>query len=215
MVKTSRKEVVVATKVTPEVAAIFGEIAERIGVSMYRLFELMIHSVIKYGDGAHAMDPILQEAVATFEGFIGWEHASNLASFGKKRIDKAIYMYGERNFVLYFFKELEKRGEFVAMADATKYPIDTTFNAVMILQTFIKTCFPLLAKDMDELCRREGMDSYYRWIMNMVSREMGDGDEIHKDIQEMFADNERAENGRQIKFRKYVAHNNINTLRNE
>lgn len=213
---SKQKFVVLGTKVPAFYKELVQAVAEREGMTVSRFINRILHCFLKYGDSSHQMDPTLQEAIGMFEDMIDWEKGSCITGTERKKVTRAAYLCGKKDLGFYFFKEMEKEGEFIVMVDVDSYPANVTYNVGEIFQAMVRDCFPKLARDLNTLGVLYQKDLYIDTIKELVRTAMEDSDNGDSEyIRSMFADNNWAENGRRVDMRKYVAHNNRNPLLDE
>ena len=113
-------------------------IAQKKGMSIYQLVQMVCDTIIRYMDDRHNLSEEIERAMAIFEHMAGWADALNLADpTVQKEIAQAVYLFQDA--------EGEKKGFRAVMVDKPWMGVWTqTENVMDIFERIFNICMPEL-----------------------------------------------------------------------
>ena len=88
------KFVSLATKVSRHAAEQLARIAKKKGLTIYELMQMVVDTLIRYGDDRHNLTEEMERAMSIFEHLVGWADALNLADpTVHKEVCQAVYIF--------------------------------------------------------------------------------------------------------------------------
>ena len=113
-------------------------IAQKKGMSIYQLVQMVCDTIIRYMDDRHNLSEEIERAMAIFEHMTGWADALNLADpTVQKEIAQAVYLFQDA--------EGEKKGFRAVMVDKPWMGVWTqTENVMDIFERIFNICMPEL-----------------------------------------------------------------------
>lgn len=201
---------VLATKVSPEAAAMLEAIAEREGTTVYTMFQLMARVLITLMCEPGPMSDNLAKMVRLFENIQQWDKRFNLADPATKQaVDSAIYI-------------LTGKGKIGTEAVMVNRPFfdeaSQTYNVQTILEAFLCNVVPGFYRRLRIIGVDLECSSVYETLDKILDLQKLDPNEQH--IHEMFSDNDRSDFGRKPVASPYKRHphrdiNNYNLFADE
>lgn len=89
------KFVSVATKVSTWVWARLNAIADKKGMSLYEMAQMVYDTLVRYMDDQHNLSAEMEQAMSIFDHMVGWKGQMNLATpNGEKAVTEATYYVG-------------------------------------------------------------------------------------------------------------------------
>lgn len=85
------KYVTVATKVSTWVWARLNAIADKKGMSLYEMAQMVYDTLVRYMDDRHNLTAEMEQAMSIFDHMVGWKGQMNLADMESKTASEATY----------------------------------------------------------------------------------------------------------------------------
>ena len=178
------------TKVSPETYARAKSIERKKGISIYRIIQMMVDTIVRYMDDRHNLTPEIEKAMSLFEHLYGWRDALNLAD---PTVDKEV---GE---AIYFLYDPEGKQKGTRAVHVTK-PFFGNWtqdeNVQHLLERFVCLVFPERYRRLRALAVEEGCSSLLELIDHLIDTHSQDSDT--REFREQFEDAARAENNRPV-----------------
>lgn len=208
--RTHTNTIAVATKINREAHAVLKAIAEKHGLKIYNLLQVVIDAYIRYlGKG----QSITEETETLVNAFANIQAAKDSFTMcGNERKQKAV------NACIAFVKQEGKPEPQPLLIYAKKDGKGNTatyesMESDAMLKTYLRTIDKDAIKELARIKEENGLlsltDALKYAIHEQAAPEQYD---MMADIEELFADNSRAENGKVFSFEdcasQYVRHNN-------
>lgn len=179
----------VSTKVSAEVKQQLNRILEAMGLNEYQWLQLMIEVTIRMMDDRHNLSAAMAKMIQMFKMVPGFKDAASLVDANAEgKIDAAVYFVNVKG----------KKGYKPVMVERAWFDgqWNETHNVRQIVEYVIEKCAPdsymKLRQHMVEL----ECESVFECLMTMV--DAYSICQLDKEISQMFADNQRGDNGRPV-----------------
>lgn len=194
------KTATIATKVTSETLSALELMATRRGTSVYELVLSAIVMLLRMGSKKQALSPRVMQSWHAFEQMYGSLSVANLATLNQQdlTIQDAIYRVTQKG---------KKQATLMYMARPFFNEANVCQNNEDILAMVMRTAYPSTYKMLQEIQEQEGLPSMMGAISHLIN--MHYGELMEQQIDELFSDNARAENNRDVnKQQPYKRKNN-------
>ena len=194
------KTATIATKVTTETLAALELMAHRRRTSVYDLVLSAIVMLLRIGGKKQALSPRMKESWHAFEHLYGALSSANIATLKQKdlEIQDAVYRVTQKG---------KKQPTLIYMSRPFFGESVVSQNNEDIVALVMKTAYPSTYNMLKEVQEQEGLPSMMGAISHLLH--MHYGQMMEEQIGELFGDNERAENNRNMKEQQpYVRKNN-------
>ena len=200
---TKKRQELVATKISSEAWLRLNDIAQKMGLTPYRLIQEMIDTIILYMDQGRQLDPDMQMLIDCFERFEGWGELCRLTDIN---VNWAVFD------AIYFCHDDRSKGTagMVACWHKKGYMTrsDYSFNKKDILDIVVKRLFPDLYRELQLLAMQSNTNGVLDTMKACIHQLLQDPDK--ETLREMFADCGRTNYGASTDLVKYVRHNRKN-----
>ena len=188
--KDKEKYVVIATKTSPDFAALFNSICDKKGIKPYLAMQMMVDTFVRYTDDRHNLSPEMERLMSLFEHMTGWKDSFNLADAkAERQIDEAIYM-------------LTAKGKHGSRAVMVQRPImgeaQETHNVQQILERVIEVLMPERYRRLRALAIDMDCSSILELIDVMIDAHTIE--QITQEFRKDFEDCNRHEYGRTVEY---------------
>lgn len=204
--------VTIATKINRQSKAMLDAIAEKAGLKVYNLLQTVIDAYLRYCSNGQAITPHLENLI---NGFADFQVTKD--SFALCAPDNAHKAKSVRKCIAFVEQAGKPQARPVLLYSKTDAKGNAhTFETMAddaILQTFLLAFAPKLVADLREIRSANNLLSLAD-ALKFAIREQTEPTkyDITADIESLFADNNRDENGRVIDYedsaQQYVRHNN-------
>jgi hypothetical protein len=182
------KYVVLSTKVSRRAAEQLARIAKKKGLTIYELMQMVVDTLIRYGDDRHNLTEEMERAMSIFEHLVGWADALNLADpTVHKEVCQAVYIFQDA--------DGKKKGFRAKLVDRPFCGMWTEDSNVMhIFERILNICMPELY--MKLLRARIVLDCK---SISEVLNVLADAEvimQLNGELRQDFEDAARADNGR-------------------
>lgn len=183
------KTATIATKVTTETLSALELMATRRGTSVYELVLSAIVMLLRMGSKKQALSPRVMQSWHAFEQMYGSLSVANLATLNQQDLDiqDAIYRVTQKG---------KKDATLIYMARPFFNEAKANQNNEYIVDMVLRTAYPSTYKMLKEIQEAEGLNSTMGVISHLIHIHYGDL--MERQIGELFNDNARAENARDI-----------------
>ena len=186
-----RKFKVIGTKISPLAFEQINAIADRAHVSVYSLLQVVIDCYIKVFCECVPISEYMQEILYKFTDF---DRAKNGFSFVSATLrnlsmSKCLAIVSAPKKQIPEIVLLEKEGE----------NITENRNSDQILTEFLQAFSPKVLRGIQTIMRNEKAHNLTDALIYAVNEAIAPEETLHDEINELFADNERAENGKSAK----------------
>ncbi len=198
-----KRQEIISTKMSSEAWLRLNDIAQRQGISLYRLVQETLDTLILYMDEANQLSPEMQQVIDCFERFEGWGQLCRLTDVG---VDWAVAD------AVYFLHDNRQNGMAGVTACWCKRGFmgtpAYTFNKKDILDMVIRRTQPDLWRELQLLGMQAGTTGALETIKHCIHNMLEDPDK--ETLREMFADCGRTDYGKSTELVKYIRHNRKN-----
>lgn len=183
------KTATIATKVTRETLAALELMATRRGTSVYELVLSAIVMLLRMGSKKQALSPRVMQSWHAFEQMYGSLSVANLSTLKQHDLDiqDAIYRVTQKG---------KKDATLIYMARPFFNEVKANQNNEYIVDMVLSTAYPSTHKMLKEIQEAEGLNSTMGVISHLIHTHYGEL--MERQIDELFSDNARAENTRDI-----------------
>lgn len=191
---------VVATKVSHEAWLRLNDIAERLGLTPYRLVQEVVDTLILYMDEGRQLSPDMQQVIDCFEQFDGWGNLIRLTDVGTtwRVLDAVYFLHDDRPDGAAGIVACWSKAGFMGR-------VNYTFNKCDILDMMVRRLFPDLNRSLGLMQMQTDTSSVVEAMRHCIHQTMADDD--RETIRQMFADCGRTDYGRPSELVKYIRHN--------
>lgn len=203
-----KRQELVATKISSEAWLRLNDIAQRMGLTSYRLVQEVVDTLILYMDEGRQLDPDMQMVIDCFERFEGWGELCRLTDININ--------WGVADCVYFLHDDRQKKAFAGTVACWNKKAFMTdanyTFNKKDILEMTVRRLFPDLHRELQLLGMQAGTNGTLDTIKYCIHHMLDDPDKAT--LRELFADCARTDYGKPAELTKYIRHNrkSIDTL---
>lgn len=183
--------VVINTKVSPIMAKVLEEIAERVGVKPYRFIQQIVCSMIKYMDSSHPLTPELEQLMQIFLADLAKCKTSyNFADpTAQAQITDAIFIIGDR-------KHAEGR-QSVAVDSPYLNHATENWNVMQQLEMMICKVLPDWYRKLRILGAKLDTRNVYETLQTVINEALKDDPDAEY-LRELFSDNQNTESGKTL-----------------
>jgi 2-hydroxychromene-2-carboxylate isomerase len=167
-------------------------IAQKKGMSIYQLIQMVCDTIIRYMDDRHNLSEEIERAMSIFEHMVGWADALNLADpTAQKEVAQAVYIFqGLDN---------SKRGFRAVMVDKPWMGVWTqTANVMEIFERIFNICMPELYMKLYRARIILGCERVSEVINILADAEVIM--QLNSEYRREFEDAARADNGRAVTY---------------
>ena len=182
------KFVSLATKVSRHAAEQLARIAKKKGLTIYELMQMVVDTLIRYGDDRHNLTEEMERAMSIFEHLVGWADALNLADpTVHKEVCQAVYIFqdadgGKKGF----------RAKLVSKPFCGIWEEDS--NVMHIFERIFNICMPELYLKLYRARIVLGCETVSEVINMLADAEVIM--QLNKEYRQEFEDAARADNGK-------------------
>lgn len=195
-----------ATKVTEETKEALEELARSNGITIYELVQNAILTILRLGNKRMRLTTTMQEHWSQFEHLCGSQSISNITTIKQAdlEIQDAIYRVTQKG---------KERSSLILMRRPFFEKADISIDNNKILDIVLHTAFPSTYRMLDEIRQEHNLPNIMTVISWLISQ-YADG-QMEREIAELFGDNERMDNGRQMPKQEMKRHNRKTMARYE
>ena len=184
------KTATIATKITTETLSAMEEMAERRGTSVYELVLSSVLMLLRLGSKKIAMSDTVMRNWHVFEHEYGSLSAANLATLKQQdlTIQDAIYRVTQKG---------KKDATLIYMARPFFGEAKVSQNNEDIVTLVLRTAYPSTYRMLEEIKTENRLNSVMGAISYLIHEYHGNC--IEREIEDLFSDNSRAENNRDLR----------------
>lgn len=184
------KTATIATKITTETLAALEAMAARRGTSVYELVLSSVLMLLRLGSKKIALSDAVMRNWHVFEHEYGSLSAANLATLKQQdlTIQDAIYRVTQKG---------KKDATLIYMARPFFCEAKVSQNNEDILALVLRTAYPSTYRMLDEIKKENRLNSVMGAISYLIHEYHGNC--IEREIEDLFSDNARAENNRDMR----------------
>ena len=184
------KTATIATKITTETLSAMEEMAERRGTSVYELVLSSVLMLLRLGSKKIAMSDTVMRNWHVFEHEYGSLSAANLATLKQQdlTIQDAIYRVTQKG---------KKDATLIYMARPFFGEAKVSQNNEDIVTLVLRTAYPSTYRMLEEIKTENRLNSVMGAISYLIHEYHGNC--IEREIEDLFSDNARAENNRDMR----------------
>ena len=184
------KTATIATKITTETLSAMEEMAERRGTSVYELVLSSVLMLLRLGSKKIAMSDTVMRNWHVFEHEYGSLSAANLATLKQQdlTIQDAIYRVTQKG---------KKDATLIYMARPFFGEAKVSQNNEDIVTLVLRTAYPSTYRMLEEIKTENRLNSVMGAISYLIHEYHGNC--IEREIEDLFSDNARAENNRDLR----------------
>ena len=184
------KTATIATKITTETLSAMEEMAERRGTSVYELVLSSVLMLLRLGSKKIAMSDTVMRNWHVFEHEYGSLSAANLATLNQQdlTIQDAIYRVTQKG---------KKDATLIYMARPFFGEAKVSQNNEDIVTLVLRTAYPSTYRMLEEIKTENRLNSVMGSISYLIHEYHGNC--IEREIEDLFSDNARAENNRDLR----------------
>lgn len=184
------KTATIATKITTETLSAIEEMAERRGTSVYELVLSSVLMLLRLGSKKIAMSDTVMRNWHVFEHEYGSLSAANLATLKQQdlTIQDAIYRVTQKG---------KKDATLIYMARPFFGEAKVSQNNEDIVTLVLRTAYPSTYRMLEEIKTENRLNSVMGAISYLIHEYHGNC--IEREIEDLFSDNARAENNRDLR----------------
>lgn len=188
--KDKEKYVVIATKTSPDFAALFNSICDKKGIKPYLAMQMMVDTFVRYTDDRHNLSPEMERMMTVFEHMTGWKDSFNLADAkAERKVEEAVYM-------------MTAKGKHGSRAVMVQRPImgkpQETHNVQTILERVIEVLMPERYRRLRALAIDMECNSILELIDVMIDAHTVE--QVTREYRRDFEDCNRHEYGRPVEY---------------
>lgn len=174
------------TKLPPELSAAFESACESHGLTGYDVLQRMILSFLRNSSKSVALSPEMRLIIQDYGRYE--DDSVKLITGKEANIIRAIYVVAGKS----------QRASVIMTDNSLTSETRVDVNIHHIFELIVKVCFPDIHHHLKELQTSYGLPSLATTIRHMI--DLTAEDSISRDIEDLFSDNERADDGGQFVY---------------